>query len=53
MGAARDEGDIGAGMRQRRSKTTTHASGANHCNPHDLSPGSGLPGCGGPGVLSH
>src|SRR5262249_305095 len=36
MRAARDEGDIRAGLRQCCSKTAPDAAGADHCNPHQL-----------------
>jgi hypothetical protein len=39
MGAARDEGDIGAGFRQRRTKSTADAAGADNRNTHEFSPG--------------
>ncbi len=34
MGAARDEGDVGAGMRQRRPISASDAAGADNRDPH-------------------
>ena len=36
MRAARDEGDIGAGLRQRRTKAPSDPAGADNRNPHEV-----------------
>ena len=38
MGAARDEGDIGARFRQRRAESATDPAGADNRNTHEFSP---------------
>jgi hypothetical protein len=37
MRAARDEGDVGACFRQRRTKSASDAAGADNRNPHGFS----------------
>ena len=34
MRAAREEGDIGSGLRQRRAESTADAAGADYRDPH-------------------
>ena len=36
MRAARDEGDVGARLRQRRAESPSDAARANDCDPHEL-----------------
>ena len=44
MGAARDKGDIRAGLGQCRAKTPSDAAGADNRNTHSVSPCSINPG---------
>jgi hypothetical protein len=37
MRAPRNERDLGAGLRQRRTEATSDAAGADNCNPHGVS----------------
>jgi hypothetical protein len=37
MRAPRNERDVGAGLRQRRTEATSDAAGADNCNPHGVS----------------
>jgi hypothetical protein len=36
MRAPRNERDLGAGLRQRRTEATSDAAGADNCNPHEV-----------------
>jgi hypothetical protein len=38
MGAARDEGDVGSRLGQRRTKSPSDATGADNCYTHGISP---------------
>jgi hypothetical protein len=38
MRAARDEGDVGARLRQRRTESAPDATSADHCNLHPILP---------------